>query len=474
MRTRPAPEVGPPVGTASTYRSRVLYVPDTILIQAARIVTMEPGRAVLDDHDLLIRGQKIVEIGTGLQAPAGTEVMDGRGRVVIPGLIDTHRHLWQTTLRGSMPNCTLGEYFGRIMIGTAPHLSPADVNVSTLLGAYELLNAGVTSVVDWANITNTPDHADAGIQALRDAGIRATYAYGWPGGADHLVDSTLPHPADAARVASVLSSTGDAGGADLIGFALALRGPASNGPEELRGDWALARELSARITLHAGMRTRGQDRHDVDTLAALGLMTAETTYVHCNSLSDDELRRVRDSGASTSVSAYCESVMGHGRPPTARMVALGMVPSLSADVGVSVPGDMFSHMRATWTNVRADQLAAPDAGAGTPLTTVHDVLAMATLAGAEAMGTAATTGSIAVGKQADLVVLRAQDVNTMLVSDPVAMTVGHADTSNVETVLVAGRVVKRDGHLVGVDLDALRQRATESRSRILSAVAAAR
>ena len=137
------------------------------LIQGADLVTMEPGEPVRRSHDLLVVDGKIDQIGRALSVPPEAEVIDGTDRVVVPGFVDTHRHLWQTTLRGSLPNCTLGEYFGRIMIGTSPSIRPEDVYVATLLGAYEMLNAGITSVVDWANITNTPEHADAGMRQDR-------------------------------------------------------------------------------------------------------------------------------------------------------------------------------------------------------------------------------------------------------------------------------------------------------------------
>lgn len=446
----------------------------SFVIRGADLVTMEPGRPVLRDQDLVVRDGTIEAIGQSLEDPDGLEVVDGTDRVVVPGFVDTHRHLWQTTLRGTMPNCSLGEYFGRIMIGTAPLVQPEDVYIATLAGVYELLNAGITSVVDWANVTNTPGHADAGLQALRDGGIRATYAYGWPGGPAYLLDSTLPHPTDARRVAEQVAAQGAGrpGGAPAVGFALALRGPASNGEQVLRDDWALARDLEAPITVHVGMRIGGIDRHDVDALDALGLLGPDTTYVHCNSLSDDELRRIRDSGGSTSVSSYCESVMGHGRPPTARLVGLGMLPSLSADVGVTVPGDMFSHMRSTWSTAREHQQALGGERPPTTLLTVEDVLAMATRAGAAAMGNGDVTGTVSVGKQADLVLLRRGDANTMLCDDPIAMTVAHCDTSNIDSVFVAGRAVKRDGRLVGVDLPALRRQAEESRERVLASAAA--
>lgn len=433
------------------------------MIRGGHVISLDPGIGTLAAGDVLVDDGQIEAVGSNLDVPAGIEVIDATDRIVLPGFVDTHRHTWQTALRGMLPSCTLAEYFGAVMIGAGPVATADDVYAGTLLGAYELLNAGVTTVVDWANVTNTPQHADAGITALREAGIRAMYAYGWPGGADYLFHSSLPHPEDARRFANEHYPAAD----ELLSFALALRGPSSSEADVLRHDWHLARDLNARITVHIGMRIPGVNIQEIEVLDRLDLLGSDTTYVHCNNCTDHELERIAQTGGTVSVSAYCESVMGHGRPPTRRVLARGMRPSLSADVVVTVPGDMFSHMRATFAEARSSELPADPAATFAPDLTAEDVLRFATVDGAAAMGLASRIGTLTPGKDADIILVRTDQVNTMPVIDPVATVVHSADTSNVDTVFVRGRAVKRAGELVGVDIGRLKTLNDSSRDRLL-------
>lgn len=432
------------------------------VIRGGTVVSLDPAIGMVRG-DVLVADGRIAAVGAELDVPADAEVVDAAECIVIPGFVDTHRHTWQTTLRGMLPDCTLGEYFGAVMMGAGPLATVDDVYIATLLGSYELLNAGVTTVVDWANVTNTPQHADAGIAALKEAGIRAMYAYGWPGGAEYLMDSALPHPADARRFAAEHFPNPD----DLFTFGLALRGPSSSQPGVVRADWQLARDLGARITVHIGMRIPGVDMQGIGVLDDLGLLGADTTYVHCNNCTDSELDRIAETGGTVSVSAYCESVMGHGRPPTARVLQRGLRPSLSADVVVTVPGDMFSHMRATFAQARSSVFPADPATPFVPGLGVEDVLRFATIDGATAMGLESRVGTLTPGKDADIVLLRTDRLNTMPVIDPLATIVTAADTSNVDTVFVRGRAVKRGGQMVDVDLHRVKELSETSRDRLL-------
>ena len=443
---------------------------NSVVVRGGCVVTLDRVIGTLPKGDVLIADGRIEAVGERLEVGDEVEVIDATDRIVLPGLVDTHRHTWQTTLRGMLPDCTLGEYFGAVMIGAGPVATVDDVYAGTLLGAYELLNAGVTSVVDWANVTNTPEHADAGLAALNEAGIRAMYGYGWPGGMDYLFNSALPHPEDARRFAAEHFSSKD----QLLTFGLALRGPSSCAGDIVRHDWELARDLDARITVHVGMRIPGVDIHEVEVLDGLGLLGADTTYVHCNGCTDGEISRIAETGGTVSISAYCESVMGHGRPPTRRLWERGLRPSLSADVVVTVPGDMFSQMRSTYAEARTSGLPHDPSEAFAPTITANDVLSFATIDGAKAMGLESIIGSLTPGKDADLILIRTDQINTMPVVDPVATVVISADTSNVDTVFVRGQAVKRDGALLNVDMGRLRRLGDASRDRLLAHLAARR
>jgi cytosine/adenosine deaminase-related metal-dependent hydrolase len=434
-----------------------------LLIRGGVVLTGDDRLGDVADGDILVEDGRIVDVGRGIEV-ADAEFVNAAGCVVIPGFVDTHRHTWQSVLRGLLPSCTLGDYFGRVMFGVGPRFRPEDVYAGTLLGSVEALNAGITTMVDWAHINNTPEHADAGIAALTDAGIRAMYAHGCPTLPEYLVNETsLGHPEDARRIRNQYFSSSE----QLLTLALALRGPHIVS-EVTRHDWNLARELGARITVHMGVAVKDSLlTHGILELRRDELLGADTTYIHCNCTTDDEFQMIRDSGGTVSVAPYVEMVMGHGRPPIGRLLKNGLRPSLSGDVVTTVPGDMFTQMRSVFAVGRIEHLSDDVDVPFDPSLTHRDVLRFATLDGAAACGLDHRIGSITPGKEADLVLIRADDVNTMPINDPAAVVVTSADTSNIDSVFVRGRAVKRDGRLVNVDLRRLHDLASASRDHVL-------
>jgi cytosine/adenosine deaminase-related metal-dependent hydrolase len=435
-----------------------------LLIRNGFVVSLDEGLGNLPGADLLVEDGVIAAIGHGLAA-ADAEVIDASEMIVMPGFVDTHRHTWQSNLRGVLPSCTLGDYLNAVVGTYGPVYRPEDVYAGNLWGALEALNAGITTLVDWSHCNNTPDHADAGIQALREAGIRAVYAYGAPAGGERRRNSVTNHPEDARRVRSRYFASDD----DLLTFALALRGPGVCHPDVVVNDWRLARDLDARITVHAGMRVTGLHIEAIEELNRAGLLGADTTYVHLNTSTDAELALIADTGGSASLAPYVEMVMGHGVPPVSRLLAHGITPSLSIDVTTTVPGDMFTQMRTALAHDRIGHFGGDPDVAFAPSLTHHDVLRFATIAGAAACGLEARTGSLTPGKDADIILIRADAINTFPVIDPLGTIVTSADTSNVDTVLVRGEVRKRDGRLTGVDLPALRATVQRSRDHVLAA-----
>ncbi|TQM79277.1 cytosine/adenosine deaminase-related metal-dependent hydrolase [Saccharothrix saharensis] len=417
------------------------------VIRGGRVITMDAGVGVLPEADVLVVDGRVRDVAERVEAGPDVEVVDASRCVVLPGFVDSHRHLWQTAMRGQLADCTLGDYFRRILVGMASSVTAEEVHAATLLGCYQLLDAGITGVVDWANIINTPEHADAGITALLESGIRGVYAYGWPAGVEHLFHSTTPHPEDARRVAARYF-----GGTDgLVTLGLGLRGPVSNPPEVLISDWRLGRDIGARLNVHTGMRVPGIPSQDITILDRTGLMGPDTTYVHCTNSTDAEFGRIADTGGHVSVAAHSEMVMGHGHPPTARLLAAGLAPSLSADIVASSPGDMFSQMRVTLAQARISAYPDDPAAPFDPTVTAYDVLRCATTNGAEALGRADRVGVLRPGMDADIVLIRTDRVNAMPDHDPVATVVTQVDTSNVDSVWVRGRPVKRAGVLLDVD-----------------------
>jgi cytosine/adenosine deaminase-related metal-dependent hydrolase len=414
--------------------------------------------------DVLVEGDRIAAVGRPGPV-ADADVVDARDRIVLPGLVDSHRHLWQSALRGIAADWTLGQYFARVRGVLAPHFRPEDTYAATLLGAVECLDAGVTTVVDWSHNLNSPEHADAAWQALTDAGIRAVFAYGASN--DQALGERSTHTRDVARLRAGVAS--DDGARVTLG--MALRGPEFSGPELAEADWALARELGLPVTVHVGGGLRGAGRH-VAALAERGLLGADTTWVHCNMLADEELDAIAASGGRASVSPEVEAGMGHGPVALGRLRGRGIPTGLSVDVCTNVGGDLFGALRAALALERAAAHTAALAEGGTldrlPLAAA-DALGMATAEGARAVGLDDRTGSLVPGRRADLLLLRTDLPNLAPVSDPVAAVALAAGVHNVDGVLVDGRWVKRDGRLVGLDVAGVLAAAAASNEHLLTA-----
>jgi cytosine/adenosine deaminase-related metal-dependent hydrolase len=437
---------------------------ERLLIRNGFVVSMDPNVGDIPNADVLVEDGKIVEIGRGIEA-SGAEQIDATGMIVMPGFIDTHRHTWQTPVRGVLPSCTLDHYFAVMLGSVGGHYRPEDVAVANYAGALEAINGGVTTLLDWSHINNTPDHSDAAIEGLKNAGIRAIYAHGVPTGGEWWMFSELDHPEDIRRIRDTYFSSDDG----LITLALAARAPGNSNFEVAKHDWELARDLDIRISVHVGMRLTDVHVHHVKNLDDLGLMGDDTCYIHCTDSTDEELDLIASTGGTASLAPYVEMLMGHGPPPTGRLLERGVRPSLSVDVVSSVPGEMFTQMRTALVAERIlSHTDTPDK-AFAPTLTHRDVLEFATIDGANACALGDKTGSLTVGKQADIVLLQTRAINTAPILDPAATVVTFADTSNIDSVFVAGRAVKRNGKLIGVDLDALIGKLEASRNHILGA-----
>jgi 5-methylthioadenosine/S-adenosylhomocysteine deaminase len=442
---------------------------DKMLIRGGHVVSVDAAIGNLARGDVLIEDDKIVAVEPSIEADA--EVVDAEGFIVIPGFVDTHRHTWEAAIRGSAPNATLDDYFVEILDTFAPLYRPEDVYASNLAGALECINAGITTLVDWSHINNTPDHPDAAIRGLQESGIRAQYAYGSANTslADYWFESKLSIPGDdVRRIRDTYFSSGDG----LLTMALATRGPGFCVDDVVRGEWALARDLGLPITVHVAMGRLAGRFGMVKQLSDLGLLGPDTTYVHCCYFSDEEWQLVADSGGTISIAAQVETQMGHGWPPVMKALEYGLRPSLSIDVVTTVPGDMFTQMRAAFGSERARMNAVfwEKNEAATGLLTAEQVLRMATVDGAYVAGLEDRTGSLTPGKQADVVLIDARALNVAPVIDPVAAVTLSADVSNVDTVIIGGVVRKQNGKLSG-DADTARRLVEASRDYLVGLAA---
>ncbi|MEU1159384.1 amidohydrolase family protein [Streptomyces sp. NPDC005921] len=411
------------------------------LLTGGAVVSMDPAAGDLDHGDVLIEDGVIVEVAARIDAP-DAEVIDATDRIVLPGFVDNHRHTWQTAFRGVGADWTFPEWAVAMHGTVKPHYRPEDVYVGTLLGRLEALHSGVTTMLDWYHVAQTPEHEDAAVAALRDAPGRSIFCLGAGWG--------TPDPVDAAvrRVRADLPDSGP------VTMAWGLRGPEATGMDTVARELKLAAELGLRTSLHVDIVSGA-----VAALREHGLLRDTTTFVHGNGLGDEELRMLADAGSSLSISPDVELKMGFGWPMTGRALAAGLRPTLSVDDVPSVGGDMFSTMRTAFAVQRG-----LDGGLRS-----RDLLAFTTIDAAASCGLDTRTGSITPGKDADIILLRADDLTVFPVTDPAATIVSAGHPGLVDTVLVAGRVVKRDGVLVDVDLLALRARLSASRERIAAA-----
>jgi cytosine/adenosine deaminase-related metal-dependent hydrolase len=264
------------------------YSDKTTLIKGGYVLTLDPELGDLPLTDVLIDGDKIAAVGRNLEVSPNANVIDARNRIVMPGFVDTHRHTWQTPVRGVLPSCTLDQYFSGMLDNIGIQYRAEDVYIANLMGALECLNSGITTLLDWSHVNNTPEHADAAIAGLTEAGIRAVYAHGPPVGASKWwAYSSAPHPEDVRRIRKQYFNSDD----QLLTLALAARAPGNTTPEVATHDWKLARDLGIRISVHVGMRLTGVHVHHVKTLSDLGLMGPDTTYIHCTDSTDEELDR---------------------------------------------------------------------------------------------------------------------------------------------------------------------------------------
>ena len=412
------------------------------LLTGGAVVSMDPAVGDLGRGDVLICDGVIVEIAEHIDAP-DAEVIDATDRIVMPGFVDTHRHTWQTAFRGIGADWTFAEYRAAMHGTLKPHYRPEDVYLGNLLGRLEALHSGITTMLDWFHCAQSPEHADAAFAALRDAPGRSIFCY--------CTGFAATGPVEEAE----LRRFKDDG---LVTVALGWRGPQLTTMDVAAADLRLAGELGLRTSVHVGSGGARGSR-PIAALRDHGLLSDTTTFVHANGVEDDELRMLADAGCSVSISPDVELKMGFGWPETGRMVAAGLRPTFSIDDCPSAGGDMFATMRTAYAVQRG-----LDGGL-----TSKDVLEFATVDGAAACGLFARTGSVTPGKDADLILLRADDPTVFPVNNPAGTIVAAGHPGLVDTVLVAGRVVKRDGRLVGVDLPALQARLLESRNRITAA-----
>jgi len=451
-----------------------------VLLKGGFVLTLDEKIGDLPQGDVLIEGEKIGAIGRHLHDGGDAEVINCSEMIVMPGLIDTHRHMWQGLLRNIGPDDVLDDYVKKILFGHALKMWPEDVYLGDTISALSAMSSGITTILDWSHIANRPAHTEAAIHALQDAKIRAVYGYGPSFGLSPAwYDPASPgqYPQYIRTLRRKFFNTDD----QLLTLALAAAGPEFSllGVRSSLIEWNIAREVGARISVHVGVGKQS-DARGLQQMGRMGLLKNDTTYIHCCTLNDIEMKMIADTGGTVSLAVPIEMQMGHGMPPIQKFLDLGVRPSLSVDVETNQPSDMFTQMHACFALQRAlyneshkddcffEFTFVSPVACKAKLLNTRDVLKFATIEGARANGLLRKTGTLTPGKQADVILLRAEQINVAPVNDVVGSIVLGMDRSNVDSVFIAGNAVKRSGQLVGVDVNRIARNAEKAREALLA------
>ncbi len=417
-----------------------------VVFRNATVLSIDPSIGMISGGDVLVMDKRITAVGKQLTVPDGTVEIDASDGILMPGMIDTHRHMWQTALRGYGADWTLTNYFMYYYINWGKIFRPEDIYAGNLLSAIEAVDAGVTTSVDWSHGLQTTQHAEAAVDALEEIPGRFVLAYGnllgapweWsrkPEFAD-FIKRRFDGRGDMLRMQMAFDVTGD------LAF-----------PE--KAAFEVARDFGLSVTTHAGVWGATND-NGVRLMSENGFLGPNTICVHATTLSDDSYHRIAASGAFTSISSESEASAGQGYSPTWHLRKFGIPVSLSMDTSVWWSADLFSAMRATLNADRArDHLEAHKLNE----TVVNNflrasqVVEWATMGGARALGMDSLIGSITPGKKADLVLLKNDASPAMYpILNPYGHVVFQAGRGDVHTVMVDGRVLKYDRRLRDISL----------------------
>lgn len=442
------------------------------LIRCGWIVSLDSAIGDVAAQDILIGDDKILAIGTDLGE--ADEIVDGREMIAIPGMVDAHLHTWETGLKAIGCDWRKGEYLRDVFAGMSTYFEPDDNHIATLAGALSRLDAGVTTLLDYCHNVRSTEQAERSVDALEESGIRSVFCLGTgvyrPDQQPTEAELQRIHPRD--RVEQIRNRLSN--DERLVTMSLAIPGPHWAEEPSIRANLALARELGLRTSSHATMRKHQELMPDGYTiLTKEGLLGPDHNIVHANYLPDDELKLLVEAGITVTSTVQTE-IRGYGRPPAvSRVVNFGGLPSLGVDVEPKIPGDMFREMQlalayALNERVREDIVKPEKVVENKPIF-ARDALRWATIGGAEALGLSHRIGTLAPGKQADIVLLRANDLNLFPVRNPLFSVVEFAHAGNVDTVLVGGVLRKRDGKLLyGEDrVRRIRARLLDSSDRII-------
>jgi 5-methylthioadenosine/S-adenosylhomocysteine deaminase len=430
-----------------------------ILLKGATVISMDPAVGDFVRADLLIEGKRIASVAPDLSSTAqdgNAIVVDAGGTILIPGMVDCHRHAWEGQIRGVIPNsATIGDYMGATHRGFAPFYRPEDMYVGNFITALGCIDAGITCFIDNSHNSRSSAHSDAAVQALIDSGVRAVHASGAP----TFAEWDRQWPQDVTRMQRQFFASDD----QLVTLRLFSRGL-------VKEDWETARRLGLWLSIDgAGAPNSAQTLREFQQA---GLLDERRTINHGYGLPDASWELIRAAGISVNACPRSDAQWALGSASMGLQEALnhGIRPGLSVDNETAYSTDLFTEMRVAfhlqrWTAHGARARQEPNPAA---LLTVRDMLEFATLRGAQNAALERKIGTLTPGKEADIVAIRADDINTIPLTNAVSTVVSYAHAGNVDTVLIAGEIRKWSGRLVGHDLAKIRERVQQSRDDLFA------
>ena len=425
-----------------------------IVFRNGIVLTMDDSHTVIPNGDVLVVDGKIAEVGVGLSVPDGTFEIDAKGGILMPGMIDTHRHMWQTAMRAYGADWTLTQYFVWYYLQHGMKFRPQDYAAGNLISALDAIESGVTTSVDWSHGLRTVEHGEAAFDALVNSPGRFVFAYG------NIHQSPWEWTADPAVQALLIKSRDDS---RMFGTQIAFDVPNQDENFPELAAYQVAKELGLRVTTHSGVWGATND-WGIKNAYDAGVMEEGFTYVHAASLSADSYLKIAATGGNVSLATESEDTCGQGYPPVHQLRKYGIPASLSVDTSVWFSADLFSAMRATVNADRAlEHYLAHQLEPAETVTHVklraEEVVHMATRGGALAIGKEDQIGSLEKGKLGDVVLLKNEDSPSWApLINPWGQVVYQAQRGDVHTVLVGGEIVKSEGKLVAGDLAGVKKK----------------
>jgi 5-methylthioadenosine/S-adenosylhomocysteine deaminase len=421
------------------------------LIRNAHVVTMDPKLGEMPVGDIYVQDGKIVSVGRHLPAVPGATEIDARRMIAMPGLIDTHWHMWNTLARNMAGEDAKHGYFP-MQIAFGDVMTPADSAQGVRLSLAEAINSGITTVHNWSHNLLSPAHADAEFMVQTEMGVRGRFSYGFsrntPAGAALPLD-------DVARFKTQWFSHP---GEHLMTLGMATRGT-QVGPLDIAiKEWAFARNLGIPITTHSGIYPHKSG--DIKALGDAGLLGKDVQVIHATNSSPEEFDMLGSTGTHISISPYTEMRTGFGFARVTDMLKLGVPVSLSIDTcALCGNADMFGIMRGI-QNVENGRLQSEFALAP------RKALEMATVDAALDLGIDHLVGSLTPGKRADLILVKTNVLQMQPLNDVIRTIVQSTQAADVDTVFIDGRLLKRGGALTTIDTERVIREASVSVARI--------